>query len=444
MRKSKKSNNHRKKYDLAIVGTCGLPSNYGGFETLAENLVNELASPEYSILIVGSKGYKRIYEEYWMQLTLPLGANGIQSIIYDIISLIIALRSSKVVLALGISGGIVMPLLRLIYRNSRLVTHIDGLEWSRQKWGYVAKQFLCYSERLAIHSSDAFIVDNLGIADYISRNYSKRYLNRASLIAYGHNKGSIDISQVSSVELTSVSGQLMKIDTSTKFILVLCRAEAENNLDLIISAFKSINRSQKCMKGVTLLLLTNACSTNYGHYLIKKYANEHNIFFSKAVYENITVSFIRQNCLAYIHGHSAGGSNPSLIESMAYRRPIVALDVSFNRYTTFDTVDYFKDSEQLTSSIKRILLNPVIQNEAKDLALEHYNWPTIASKYLELFNYVNTVSLSGRRLIFERFTERLRLRLKYTIKKTAHYLNLLLINADIKHDKGVPNRPPEH
>lgn len=407
----KKKNTHSKKsyqrYDLAIIGTCGLPASYGGFETLAENLVNELASPEYSILVIGSIGYKKIFGQHWTQLILPFRANGIYSIIYDTVSLAIALKSSKLVLSLGISGGIAMPLLRLIFRESRLITHIDGLEWSRPKWNFAAKKFLRCSERFAIHSSEAFIADNQGIVDYISRDYGNRYLSRASLIAYGHNRDDIAATEVNKVELTSVSGKVKKIDATSRFMLVLCRAEPENNIELIISSFKSLNKAQKSFKEVTLLLVTNACSSDYGKYILNKYSDIPRIFFSLPLYKNTEVSFLRQHCLAYIHGHSAGGSNPSLIESMPYGRPIAALDVPFNRYTTFGTVEYFSNAQQLALIMHKILLNPVAcGNKAKKYALQNYDWSLIASKYLDQFNYVNNLSSSGRRIIIKRLIMR--------------------------------------
>lgn len=140
---------------IAIIGTVGVPANYGGFETLAENLVryHDTASLKSSLTVYcSSKSYPSKEASYLSaQLKyVPLNANGAQSIPYDIVSLLSAVwHRSDVILLLGVSGAIALPLVRL-FSSARIITNIDGIEWRREKWQGWAKRYLRFSEKMAV------------------------------------------------------------------------------------------------------------------------------------------------------------------------------------------------------------------------------------------------------------------------------------------------------
>jgi len=167
---------------IAIIGTVGLPAKYGGFETLTENLAKYLAK-KYSITVYCSaKSYKEELSTF-NGVTLEyisLNANGVQSILYDIISIFKALLYADTLLILGVSGCGILPVVRL-FNKKRLVINIDGLEWKRQKWGRYAKWFLKFSEKMAVKYADAVIADNKVIQDHIREAYGVE----SELIAYG-------------------------------------------------------------------------------------------------------------------------------------------------------------------------------------------------------------------------------------------------------------------
>ena len=146
---------------VAIIGTVGLPAIYGGFETLAEYMTAELKDHYDFTVYASSKAYTQKLDEYndvKLQY-LPLNANGIQSIPYDVLSMLHALRHADILLVLGVSGCIFLPFIKLISRK-RIIVNIDGLEWKRDKWGVFSKAFLKFSEAVAVKVADVVVADN--------------------------------------------------------------------------------------------------------------------------------------------------------------------------------------------------------------------------------------------------------------------------------------------
>ena len=160
---------------VAIIGTVGVPANYGGFETLVEQLIEYNHSEDLQYAVYCSR--KSYTDERWVYHGakieyVGLNANGIQSIFYDIISLIRAGRKSDVVLILGVSGCAFLPLYRL-FSKKRLVINIDGLEHRRDKWNKWVRKFLRFSEKQAVKYDDVIVTDNKGINDYVKKEYGK-------------------------------------------------------------------------------------------------------------------------------------------------------------------------------------------------------------------------------------------------------------------------------
>ena len=171
---------------IAIVGVVGIPANYGGFETLVENIVkyhDAYCFPGSITVFCSSRSYT-VRAANFLSAKLeyvPLNANGAQSILYDFISLFLAVRKRvDVILLLGVSGAVALPLIRLI-SSAKIITNIDGIEWRRQKWRGLAKNFLRLSEKMAMRFSHVVIADNSGIASYVKQAYG---IN-SEVIAYG-------------------------------------------------------------------------------------------------------------------------------------------------------------------------------------------------------------------------------------------------------------------
>ena len=166
---------------ISIIGTAGIPARYGGFETLAENLVKNRKNRIKYTVFCSAKLYPQKQKSYFNAKLryVYLSANGISSLIYDFICMLLSLRSD-VMLILGVSGSFFLPFIRLLYRG-KIITNIDGIEWKRNKWNKIVKWFLRISEKKAIKYSDVVIGDNQGIIDYIAETYKRE----AVLIEYG-------------------------------------------------------------------------------------------------------------------------------------------------------------------------------------------------------------------------------------------------------------------
>jgi len=357
------------KIKIAIVGTAGVPSNYGGFETLAENLVkhNIYKAIDVSYIVFCSKkNYKKRIPKYFFAklIYIPINANGIQSIGYDLISIIISMiYKVNSILLLGVSGAIALPFIKKI-SSVKIITNIDGIEWRRQKWSWFAKQLLRILEKIAVKYSHEIIADNEAIAEYIKDKYKRT----AQVIPYGGDHAiEVEAKNVSSLELPE------------KFALSICRIEPENNIDIILDAFSKIN-------SYSLVIIGNWDSNQYGRRLRKKYSKFSNIVMMNPIYDLKILKAIRERCIYYIHGHSAGGTNPSLVEAMHFGKPILAYDCIFNRKTTENKAIYFKTSEELKNRILLMDERSVyrISNDMKEIARRCYIWSKVAEQYMKL------------------------------------------------------------
>jgi len=353
---------------ISIIGTNGLPANYGGWETLVDHLTKHLnqdfkitvycSAPNYEDKIPSINGVDLKY--------ISLNANGWQSIPYDFVSMFKA-SGDDIILVLGISGCIALPLLKWMTK-SYIVVNIDGLEWKRAKWNWCIKKFLKISEFFAVCFSDCVIADNKIIQEYISSEY-----NRSSyLIPYGAD-------HVKTYELTDDLLQKFKF-LNSEYAFKVCRIEPENNLDMILSVF-SKNPS------INLVIVGNWSKSNYGTQLKQRYSKFDNLHLLDPIYEQDLLNQIRSNCKFYVHGHSAGGTNPSLVEAMYLGLPIFAYGVNFNRETTFHKAAYFQTTKELIHLLNN-MDSPELNTlgaQMKVIAKQHYTWSSISDKYRDVF-----------------------------------------------------------
>jgi len=354
----------------AILGTVGLPANYGGFETLVENLIRYHDSNTLKgeiTVYCSSKSYTEKKVKYLTaQLKyIPFHANGAQSIPYDIVSLLSAVwHRSDVILLLGVSGATLLPLIRLI-SSARIVTNIDGIEWRRQKWKGLAKWFLRLSEKVAVRFSHEVIADNAAIAEYVKQTYGVD----SHVIAYGGDHALA----VEAVNVTEYS-------LPEKYAFSVCRIEPENNVHMIVAAFAQ-------QHDVPLVIVGNWNNSEYGRDLREQYATVEHIHLLDPIYDLGKLKSLRQNAFVYVHGHSAGGTNPSLVEAMHFTKPILAFDCDFNRSTTEEKALYFCSANDLEAIIRTI--DPVVVFKiAKDMctvANNRYTWDRVAHQYFSLF-----------------------------------------------------------
>lgn len=356
---------------VAIIGTQGVPAKYGGFETMVENIIGENCSSDIQYTVFCSSKdlstrwsfYKGARLKY-----IPISANGMQSTIYDTISLIKAIRGYDVIVVLGVSGGLFFPFFRLLCRK-KLIVNIDGLEHKRAKWGRFAKTFLRVSEEFALRYSDVVIADNQGIVDYIRKRYKKKTV----LIAYG---GDHVKQKITTDEEENILHDLKL--TKKDYSLAICRIEPENNCHVTLEAFVRTEQN--------LVFVGNWERSDYGRDLKERYGKLKNIIILESVYDLKILHALRNNCRFYIHSHSAGGTNPSLVEVMFFGCPVLAYDVVYNRETTENRADYFRD---ITDLVLLLVKDSTAYKENAQAMLEiaqrRYTWKAIAEQYEGLY-----------------------------------------------------------
>lgn len=357
---------------VAVIGTVGLPANYGGFETLVEQLVrhNRNENLQY-VVYCSNKSYTNKQRDYQGAKLEYIGleANGIQSIPYDIISLIRASRKNDIILILGVSGCAFLPVFRL-FSKKKLIINIDGLEHRRDKWNKWVRKFLKFSEKQAVKYGDIIVTDNKGITDYVYEEYGKS----SELIAYGGDHVLTEINE----DLTDKV--LTKYELrKEEYALGICRIEPENNVHLILEAFEKANKK--------IVFIGNWTKNEFGRQLAGKYKNSEYVRITSAVYDLDILNVLRSNCNLYLHGHSAGGTNPSLVEAMFFSKPIIAYDCIYNRESTESKAHYFKSVEDLQYIIG--LPSSEFTENAKNMAAianRRYKWTTIAKQYEQQYS----------------------------------------------------------
>lgn len=352
---------------VAIIGTVGVPASYGGFESLVENIIGKNASDdvEYTVYC-SSKSYEKMLPEYkGAKLKyIALKANGAQSTLYDIVSMLKTSNKYDVALVLGVSGCLFLPVFRLWFRN-KLIVNIDGLEHKRAKWGRFAKWFLRTSEATAVRFADVVVADNIGIQDYVTETYHKDSV----LIAYGGDHVE------RAVEEDKKAAVLKNYNVKPgKYAISVCRIEPENNCHMILEAFAQTD--------IPLVYIGNWERSEYGRELKEKYAKYPNIHIHNPEYNLDTLYVLRSNAGMYIHGHSAGGTNPSLVEAMFFGIPILAFDCIYNRASTDGKAYYYSNSHELG----KLIVNKTLDGRVmRVLAEKEYTWRKIASQYEALY-----------------------------------------------------------
>jgi glycosyltransferase involved in cell wall biosynthesis len=374
---------------ISVIGTVGLPANYGGFETLAEHLVLQLGEDyDWTVYCSGKQYPKEARKAEYKGVKLrylPLSANGVQSILYDALSILLAMWRSDVLLVLGVSGAWIFPFVRLFSRT-RIIVSIDGLEWKRDKWNDGAKWYLWWAEKMAVRFSHGDISDNESIQDYTAQRYNR--LSR--VLEYGSDHCQ---------KIPMSKENLSKFPFLARpYAFKVARIEPENNVHLILKAFAEL-------QSYPLVVIGNWQNSKYGQDLYKSYSQQRNIHLLDPIYDQQSLDEIRSNAHLYIHGHSAGGTNPSLVEAMYLGLPIFAFDVPYNRTTTEEQAWYFSSMNDLKKLLKRGKMSSLLQigQDMQAIAQRRYTWKAIARKYDHLIR--DAIEGRSRSLIKEPWSQ---------------------------------------
>lgn len=359
----------KNKLVVSIIGTVGIPARYGGFETLVEYLTYNLnGSFKFEVYCSSIAYRKKIkYHNNSKLCYVPLKANGFQSVFYDIVSMLFAFFRTDIFLILGVSGCIFLPFLR-IFSKKKIIVNIDGLEWKRDKWNCIAKKFLKFSEFFAVKYAHHIVADNAAIARYVKDEYGVD----SHTISYGAD-------HVCHLPLSENTINFYPF-VNSKYFFKVCRIEPENNIEMILMSFSNLSDN-------ILVIVGNWSSSEFGINLKQKYSPLRNLYLLDPIYDQNILDQLRSNCFCYIHGHSAGGTNPSLVEAMYLGLPVISYDVDYNRCTTLNKALYFNNCMDLINLINKTpddVLSSIglsMQSHAES----NYIWKNISSKYAKLF-----------------------------------------------------------
>lgn len=379
------SDGKKSKASIAIIGSRGIPNNYGGFEEFTEILSEQLVERGYDIHVsCEHPGKKNPMENYngvnlfYFPLKHPKSSilGMVYEIVYDIYSLFVASMRADQVYMLGYSAAMFFFIPKLFGRT--LYLNPDGFEWKRAKFNSMVKKLLMINEKMGAFWADRIVADSQAIKDY----YDEKYDIKSSFIAYG-------ASIVPQVEWDNEKlPEILRngVNINPSYWLLVARLEPENNIHTMINGYIESNTKKP------LIIVGNFDSPKYEEYIksiVNERAGDKKIFFTGGIYDQDSLNMLRQNCFAYLHGHSVGGTNPSLVEAMAMESLLLAHDNQFNREVCEDSALYFENSDELKNNIDKVENNPKNYLELKSMAFKRvnkeYTWDKIVRQYHELF-----------------------------------------------------------
>lgn len=334
---------------VGIIGTRGIPNEYGGFEQFAMHFAEFLVLQGMEVVVYNSSNHP-YQEKKWKGVNIVhcydpeprIGSAG--QFVYDLHS-ILNTRKQKfdVVFQLGYTSSSIWGF--LFPKDTRIITNMDGQEWRRSKYNKWVQKFLKKAEKWAVRQSDELIADSRGIQEYLKQTYEVN----SHFIPYGAN----EIKEFDSQILTKY-----KLEPK-KYNLVIARLEPENNIETIILGHMN-NQNHK-------LVVIGNVTTKYGSYLTQKYS--HFVTFLGSNYDFHELNSLRYFSQLYFHGHSVGGTNPSLLEAMACKCNIVANNNPFNKDVVEDNALYFSNENDIKVILEKnnYLSESCIQNNLQKL-----------------------------------------------------------------------------
>lgn len=355
---------------IAILGTRGVPNHYGGFEQFAEFFSVYLVEKGHEVYVYNSHNHP--YQEKTFHGVNIIHCNDPEhkmgtfgQFLYDYNCIMDSRkRDFDIILQLGYTSNSIWFF--LLPKKPLIITNMDGLEWKRSKYNRPVRQFLKFAERLAAISSDYLVADSLGIQKFLKKQYKKD----SEYIAYG------------AYPFESPDASVLKeYDVETgAFNMLMARFEPENNLDMILQGV--VKSGDK-----TTFLVIGKHQTKYGKYLKNKFAAYPTIRFTGGIYNLAHLNNLRYYSKLYFHGHSVGGTNPSLLEAMASNALICAHDNDFNRGVLGENGFYFGNPDQVAHLLKSVQKSDNLQRLANNLQdiKTNFNWDKINGDYLRYF-----------------------------------------------------------
>lgn len=352
---------------IALIGTRGVPAQYGGFETAAEEIGSRLVERGHSVVVYcRNKGQKLGAHRGMKLINLPaIRHPALETLSHTAIAAVHAsTHGFDCAILFNAANSPVLPLLRM-----PTAVHLDGLEWRRAKWEGAGRHYLRWSERRAVKNADAVIADARAIQAYVRETYR----SEARFIPYG-------APIVSSAD--SEHGRSSRVQPR-RFHLVVARIEPENSVEMILRSFLSSETHLPLV-----VVGDNPYDSAYLTRCRSLLESSPRIEWLGSIWDQAELDWYYANCLTYLHGHTVGGTNPSLLRAMGAGAMVVARDVSFNREVCGDEGAFFSTEQELAATLSRFESHSDEARETgarlRSRAAHVYRWDDVAGEYEQL------------------------------------------------------------
>jgi len=353
---------------IAMIGTRGVPAAYGGFETAVDEVGTRLVERGHGVTVYcrGPKGVSEYRGIHCITLPAPR-IKALETLAHTGRSIMHARgQAFDVVLLFNVGNA---PLLAVV--KQPVVLHVDGLEWKRGKWGLIGRTYYRICERLAAASRHDLIADAESIATY----YETRYNVRSNVIAYG-----------APVRLPAADDRRclgpLGLDPDA-YLLMVARLEPENNVHVVLDAYGRSSRR------IPLVVVGDApYRSRYLDNLRRTFAGTPNVLHLGRVDDQSLLDVLYVSARAYVHGHTVGGTNPSLLRAMGAGAPVIASDGVFNREVCGDVALYFSSAADLRPILDESMETSSRERgaEGRSRAVERYDWDAVTMKYEALLS----------------------------------------------------------
>ena len=356
---------------LRILGTHGVPAAYGGFETAAENIALVLRDRGWRVVVYCQElGSGPIRYDEWNgieRVTISVPREGwLGTSQFDLLSIRHAARYRDVCLTLGYNTAIFNLLQRI--KGIPNVINMDGIEWSRSRWGRFRQSILWTNERIACWTGNELIADHPEIHEYL---LTRARASKITTITYGAHA-------VTEAPTEPVTDRGLE---PGQYLTLICRPIPENSVLELVQGF---SRSER---GVKLAILGDYDRSDEYHRLVLNAASDE-VAFLGAVFDSAAVQSLRLHSVGYLHGHTVGGTNPSLVEAMAVGNPTIAHNNPYNRWVAQDGALYFADSAEADAQITELLGNSALRASlgaaSRRRHAEEFTWEHVAGQYESL------------------------------------------------------------
>jgi glycosyltransferase involved in cell wall biosynthesis len=341
---------------IQILGTRGIPAAHGGFETFAEHFSLYLKNKGWDVTVYcQEEGKGPIFQDDWQgihRIHIPVpweGAKG--TIVFDWLSTLHAAKTKVPVLTLGYNTAIFCSLYRL--KGIKNIINMDGIEWRRGKWSFLERTWLYINEKMGAWLGNHLIADHPEIKNHLSQFASPK---KITVIPY------------SAALLKSADvGLLRPLGLKPgQYTILIARPEPENSIIEIVRAYSGKKRK------IPLVILGNynPDSNQYQKAVLDSAGQD--ILFVGAIYDQPLVQALRFFSRFYIHGHTVGGTNPSLVEALGAGSPVLAHDNKFNRWVAGKNASFFSTETECAERINELLENDEKISTMKGASIKQY------------------------------------------------------------------------